>query len=319
MKNSVKHLIRFLGFRSRKYIDCCFERDAMIYSTNSGLQGDTTAVIGAKIRIICHTIEKALSLTDCRGDFGKQKIENLINLYNVYKDSVLPDKNTLDIAESTIRVYADHRKRHSLDSSWIPSSLIENDSTGIPCGAQMISADQTDFKEFCHIAESRHSIRNYSLRPIEHNDIINAVKIAQTAPSACNRQATRIYAITDSDKINALKQRHGGIRTFGMPSVIFVISQDLNLYISEYERNTWLVDGGIFCMNFLYALDSVGIVNCPVIWGGMDDEDTFLSELVGIPQNERVAVLVVGGYPPEHGVKAPCSPKRPVEDILQII
>lgn len=319
MKKFIKRCLKILGVKSRKYIDCCFERDAMLYTKNSGLQGDTLPIIAAKIRILSHTIEKALSLSDCRADFGKAKVAELISMYQVYKDSNGKDDDAIAMVKSIIHTYAAFRASNGLDISFIPQELTNPQETNVTSGAMPFLSTARDFETFDHIAHSRHSIRNFSHENVLEKDIVKAVKMAQTAPSACNRQATRIYAITDKAKIDQLKQRHGGIRTFGQPGVIFAITQNLNLYTSEYERNTWLVDGGIFCMNLLYALNSVGIVNCPVIWGGMDDEDKFLSELTGIPDNERTVILVVGGYAPEEEVKTPCSPKRPVEDILIIV
>lgn len=319
MKGTIKRILSLFGIKSRKYIDCCFDRDAAIFTANSGLQGDTLPVVAAKMRIICHTIEKALSLSDCRADFGKEKIKQLIRLYQLYEKHGGTEESVLDLVHSTLHVYIHHRVLHGCDSSFIPQKLRMNQGSDSKCGAMAFQATQNDFNTFPRIAHSRHSIRNYSERSVTQEDIIKAIELAQTAPSACNRQATRVYAITDKAVIKEIKQRHGGIRTFGHPGVIFALTQDLNLYINEYERNTWLVDGGIFCMNLLYALNTVGIVNCPVIWGGMEDEDKFLSEIAGIPDNERTVILVVGGYAPEEGVKTPCSPKRPVHDILKIV
>lgn len=319
MKRFIKRCLRFLGVKSREYIDCCFEHDAAIYTKSSGLQGDTIPVVAAKIRILSHTIEKALSLSDCRADFGKAKVAELISMYQIYKDANGNDNDAITMVKSVIHTYAAYRASNGLDISFIPQELTNSQETNVKSGAMSFLSTDRDFEAFDHIAHSRHSIRNFSDKKVSDEDIIKAVRMAQTAPSACNRQATRIYAITDKAKIDQLKQHHGGIRTFGQPGVIFAITQDLNLYINEYERNTWLVDGGIFCMNLLYALNSVGVVNCPVIWGGMDDEDKFISELAGIPSNERTVILVVGGYAPEEGVKTPCSPKRPVNDILHLV
>lgn len=319
MKETIKRFLSLIGIKSRKYVEYCFDRDATIFMTNSGLQGDTLPVVTAKMRILCHTIEKALSLTDCRADFGKEKIKELVRLYLLYITRGGNENNVLDLVHSTLSVYIHHRSLHGLDCSFIPQELRDNTYHDTRCGAMYFPSTQNDFKTFSHIAHARHSVRNYSGMHVKQEDIIKAVELAQTAPSACNRQASRIYAITDEEKIRELKQRHGGIRTFGQPGVIFAITQDINMYINEYERNTWLVDGGIFCMNLLYALNSVGIVNCPVIWGGMDDEDRFLSDIAGIPDNERTVILVVGGYVPEENVKTPCSPKRPLNDILHII
>ena len=57
------------------------------------------------------------------------------------------------------------------------------------------------------------------------------------------------------EKIMKIIALHGGMRGFDIPGAIFVITGDLRLYQNEYERNTLFVDGGIFLMNLLYALD----------------------------------------------------------------
>lgn len=321
MKQLIKACLSKIGIKPRRYIDCCFERDANIFFENSGLQGDSLAVIAAKMRILSHTIEKALSLSDCRADFGKEKVMELLQLYQSYQQSSGTDGNALAIVEATLAAYAAHRKSFGLDIDFLPQNILTTSSkaTDVVCGAMPFRSTMSDFATFKDIAYARHSIRNWSVKEVATEDINHAIELAQTAPSACNRQATKVYAVLDKNKINQIKQRHGGIRSCGMPGVLFVITQDLNLYINEYERNTWLVDGGIFCMNLLYALNSTGIVNCPIIWGGMDDEDVFLKNLLGIPSNERIVVLVVGGYVAEEGVKAPCSAKRPLNDVLRII
>lgn len=317
MKEIAVSILNQVGLFTQRYLKACFHYDFLKYRTYSGLCRCNASVIEAEIRIICHTIEKALSLSDCRDDFGRQKIENLLKKMTIYKKLGSPDPTTLDLATSILKIYVQHRKNNGLETDFIPNDILQSDSK-TRVGAQdfLISSDSLLFPA---IASARHSIRNFSHRMVNENDIKDAVSIAQSAPSACNRQATRIYACVDPNKISIIKQAHGGIRTFGSPGVIFAIAQDLNFYINEYERNTWLIDAGIFCMNMLYALQSVGIGACPVIWGGMKDEDNRMASLLGIPANERIGVLIVAGYPPKEGCKTPCSSKRPIDTILKII
>ena len=83
--------------------------------------------------------------------------------------------------------------------------LLNNSKTVIDCGAMPLQSTKDDFEAFSLIAHSRHSVRNYSSRTISEEIIAKAVELAQTAPSACNRQATKIYAITSTSKINAIR------------------------------------------------------------------------------------------------------------------
>lgn len=317
MKRFVLSYLNKIGLFCNRYLRVCYEYDFSKFRKFSGLENESPEVTAAKIRIITHTIEKAMSLSDCRDDFGKEKICNLINLCNEYEKTSRSDEDAVHLCRAIIEKYYTFRKSKGLDASFIPVTF-HSTNLNVAAGATQFAIPQ-ESRGFIKIAQSRHSIRNFDNRKVEEIDIFNAIKIAQTAPSACNRQATRIYACLSDEKIKAIKDSHGGIRTFGKPGVIFAITQDLNLYMNEYERNTWLVDGGIFCMNMLYALQSVGLGCCPVIWGGMPDEEEHMASLLGIPENERIVVLIVAGYPPADGCKTPCSSKRPVEDILHII
>lgn len=319
MKQFITKYLQKIGLGKNRYLYNCFKRDCKIFEKYSAIEANNNDVIASKIRIVSHTIEKGFSLSDCRVDFGKQKIQNLIQLLRDYEKFATNDKDAVSIARSIIYEYYMHRKRHSLDVSFIPEDLQKKSELDIVRTGAMPFVKNIETESFFIIAKSRHSIRNYANCPVLDDDIKKAVALAQTAPSACNRQATRVYACTNPEIISAIQKAHGGMRSFGSPGVIFAITQDIGMYINEYERNTWLVDAGIFCMNLLYALLSIGIGSCPVIWGGMEDEDQRMASLLNISERCRIAILVVAGYIPEDGCKTPCSSKRPVESILKII
>lgn len=137
--------------------------------------------------------------------------------------------------------------------------------------------------------------------------------------SACNRQATRIYACMNDSKIIQIMKMHGGFNGFEKPAVIFAVAGDLSLYQNEYERNTVYVDGGIFIMNLLYSLNAFDILSCPIIWGSEPDMDNKLECLLGIPHSQKVISLVAAGYPKGEEYKAALSAKRDVEKILYFV
>lgn len=172
---------------------------------------------------------------------------------------------------------------------------------------------------FAEIAYNRHSSRNYSDQIPDEDLIKKIVALAQTAPSACNRQPIRVFACVDYEKRKEIMKMHGGVRGFGMPGVIFAITGDLGLYQNELERNTVFVDGGIFAMNMLYALDCYGLVACPVIWGSEPDMDSKLSSVLDIPKTYKIVILILAGYYPDEKYIAACSPKKSVDSILKIV
>lgn len=274
--------------------------------------------IATKMRILVHAIEKGMSLPNCRARFGKEKIQNLIALYNEYsKIENKKDLQVLDLVKSILISYVQFQAEKGTAVDFIPENFLQNNISSVKTGIIEIKVkDSTNFKE---IATGRHSSRDFSNEPLSTDLIKDIVSLAQTAPSACNRQATRVYACVDKQKINQIFDMHGGIRGFSKPSVIFVITGDLTLYQNEYERNTVFVDGGIFLMNLLYAIDSFGLSSCPVIWGAEPSNDKKLSEILNIPKSEKIVSLALAGYYPNKTYLAAASEKRDIDSILNII
>lgn len=302
----------------RRYLDFLFRYDAELYLKHSCMNLKNPERIATRMRILSHTIEKGMSLSDCKLEFGREKILELVRLCNLYENTNQKcDHQVVDLVKSTIAAYYRFQESRGADISFIPNEFINKFINTSDAGTMYISTKEaTDFRV---IAFNRHSSRSYSDLEVADEVIKCAVEIAQTAPSACNRQATSVYACKNKEKIKTIMNLHGGIRTFEMPGVIFVVTGNLNLYQDEYERNTIYVDGGIFVMNLLYSLDSLGLVTCPVIWGNEPTNDKILSELLDIPENEKIVCLVTAGICPSNGYKAARSLKRKIEDILHIV
>lgn len=319
MMKKIKNFLRtHTKYGHRRYLDFLFRYDADLYLQHSCMNLGNIENIATRMRILSHTIEKGMSLSNCKMEFGREKILELIQLCELYENSSQKqDYQAVELAKNTIAAYNEFQKSRGVDVSFIPTAFVNRISNTVKAGTMFIASKQaTNFRD---IAFNRHSSRSYADVEVPDEIIRSVVEIAQTSPSACNRQATRIYACKNKEKIQKIMNLHGGIRTFEIPSVIFVITGNLNLYQDEYERNTVFVDGGIFVMNLLYSLDSFGLVACPVIWGNEPTNDKILSELLDIPENEKIVSLVTAGICPSNGYKAAQSPKRKIEDVLHII
>lgn len=303
-------------FGRTRYLNFLYKYDMDTYFNNSCMNMEKGEALATSIRIIAHAIEKGMSLPNCKQDFGKAKIEELMNLCEKYQKIKNPqDKQAIQIAIATISAYYKFQESRGIKIEFIPEKYKNNESNmaGIK---EYVSKDRTGF---ANIALNRHSSRNFSDQIPCPDIITKVVSLAQTAPSACNRQPIRIFACTDENKRKEIMNIHGGVRGFGMPGVIFAITGDLNLYQNEFERNTVYVDGGIFCMNLLYSLDCYGLVSCPVIWGNEPDMDRKLSKILDIPQSYKIILLILAGYYPSEKYIAACSPKREVDSILTIL
>ena len=71
-------------------------------------------------------------------------------------------------------------------------------------------------------------------------------------------------------------------------------------------------DAGIACQTFCLAAHAKGVGTC--IFGVIDDD--AIAEIVGLPEEETVAALIVYGYPEELPV---APPRKAVKDVARFI
>ena len=309
-------LKQYLGKNAKqgrsRYLKFLYQYDQERYFRHSAMEQKDAETVAAQIRLLVHALEKGLSVKSPKSSFGEEKVIRLMELVKEYEQSKQdPDPQAVQLAKTVIGSYACHRSTLGEDVSFIPKSMR---AEGTLAGAMIYQRGAAG--DFEQTAKNRHSLRAFGEEPLNPKNLEAAVHLAQTAPSACNRQATHIFACTLDDKIQKIMQRHGGMRGFTKPAAILAVTGNLRLYQNEYERNAVFVDGGIFLMNLLYALDHYRLAACPIIWGAEPDNDSFLYELLEIPEYHEIVSLVMVGNFPKETVRIPCSAKRNVESVL---
>lgn len=175
------------------------------------------------------------------------------------------------------------------------------------------AASQAPFEAF---ARSRHTLRHYA-GPLPIERVRAAVALAvDTAPSACNRQFTRVRCVSDHAVIAKLLEIQGGSRGFGhLADKLLVITADLDDAFSGGERNEPYVEGGILLMNLAYALHCHRIAHCILnCFFDTPRDNAFRALLPGLPQTELlIAAIACGEAPAEFDVAA--SPRRPLSEV----
>lgn len=324
MINKLKELLKkHTDYGRSRYLNYLFRYDMNRYYSYSSMNHQNTQIgLETEIRLLVHSIEKALSLPVIRPGFGREKIEHLLKTYKEYCEQDTRDnsKKIRQLVCGSLFAYAMYQQKNcpEFDLSFIPSDLLEDiqeESGGVSYSSEHDFTTLT-FSEF---AKSRHSLRYFGSSSIDSETIKKAVSLAQTAPSACNRQSPHVFACLNRKIIELIMSFHGGIKGFGCPQVILAVTGDLGCYTSEYERNTVYVDGGIFIMNLLYSLHYFGLATCPVIWGTEPDNDSKLRKLLNIPESYTIISLVMVGTYPDDAYKFAKSTRKDVNDILSLI
>ena len=163
---------------------------------------------------------------------------------------------------------------------------------------------------------SRCSVRQFADGTIDRETIETAARIAQSAPSVCNRQSARVHVITDPARRDALLRFQNGNRGFGeTASALAIITCDLTHFVEPSERYQAWVDGGLFAMSFALALHGLGLGTCFLNWSSPSDNDLRFRKAMPLGEAETVITFLAIGILPEQFTVAR-SPRKPLDEVL---
>lgn len=320
-----------LKFGKRNALD--YVRDAMALAVEDHTRFVAASAQingGARTRLMkyAHSVEKGLSHSERRANFGKHPVEALAREMNRWVE--LKEK-TDDIffrsAASAMRVYFDWHWEQSSEEPlyWkIFSPAVQhiilnadNDQGGvIPAHCLREPKMEADVgRDFVRLVYGRRSIREFQPTPVREGDIRRAVRIAMQAPSACNRQAPRVHLLRDRDIIEAAVALQGGFRGYKMPPMLLLVTADLTAFFTPVERNQAFIDGGLFLMALLLGLEYVGLGSCCLNTAMTAESEYKIRQIVKIPENEiLISFIATGHFDPN--VLTPLSKRLPVDEVL---
>jgi len=173
--------------------------------------------------------------------------------------------------------------------------------------------------------KERRSVRKFKNEKVDRETMKEIISISRWAPSWANYQIAR-YTLVD-DEATIKKLATDGVKGFvynvntlknaqGVAVLSFVKGKSGKLDSDDYatsKANVWEVfDAGIACQTFCLAAHAKGVGTC--IMGVIDDDS--ISEIVGLPEEEIVAALIVYGYEDGHPVP---TPRKDVDDIMRFL
>lgn len=266
-----------------------------------------------------HTIEKGLSLPRPRPLFGKDKIRSVASMlkrYDAYT-SAFP----VEMAHGAFRDYRRlHQGSEHQDALLNEIDVVLDVSTVAMSGgvkpATPAWADAPGARSFL---TSRESCRVFAADVLETSLLEEAVRVAQAAPSQCNRQATKVHLYQDKADIQALLKLQGGATGFSDGvSNLFVVTSDMTAWGGAQQRNQLYVDGGLFSMNLMLGLHALGLASCPLNLAVTNAVERRIRAAGAIPGNERLIMMVATGRRGDGDVRVARSPRRSSSEILLI-
>ena len=163
--------------------------------------------------------------------------------------------------------------------------------------------------EFTEVIKNRYSCKNYSKTQISKEQLEAILEAGRVAPTAKNLQEQKIYVIRSAEglaKVDAVTPCR-----YGAPVVLMVAFDKETVYTypgGVYDSGA--EDAAIVATHMLLAAQALGVNSC---WLNCFDPDNA-AKVFGLPENERVLMLLDLGYAAEgagplanHGKRKPLS------------
>ena len=281
--------------------------------------------IEAEIVRNVHSIEKGLSIRKPRAGFGIKKINEMFSLVERYM-SLCDEKTVLFFVTDAVSEYLEFQASIGFDSPEIRTIRIKNESFIEKIGAHEGKCGGTltfdakearfDEAEIERFFNTRHSIREFSGDPVPKETVLRAIELAQRAPSACNRQAVRVYSISSSDYINAVGNLDG-IGGFAEDVDQFLLITGVKSAYRRGEKNQFAVSASMFSAYLTLSLHALGVGACTV-QRSLSADKVFVKfrQTYGISEDEQIVVMLGIGMLRDE-MKVPVSKRYPIEKIFK--
>lgn len=279
----------------------------------------------ARIMYNVHALEKGLSRNrDVRLGFGRKALSNLNDSLVIYRKAGF---DTSDFAyvegRSIIRRYQELHDQADIDVAFLseildPEFLVPDQSFDAAGTKTVRKADKAlnRSKPFPELARGRSSVREFSGKPIDTSQVMDALRYAEKTPSVCNRQGWKVYWTEDKDLAARVLRHQRGFGYSAMPEVLLCITITNSAFLSPVERNEAFVDGGLFAMSVLYGLEHEGLAAVPLNAMMYHKDQLAVRKLLSIDDSEMIIMFVaVGDFMDESLV--PASDRKPAEEFVK--
>jgi nitroreductase len=289
-------------------------------------QGDLNK-IECQLILDYHSVEKGLLFKITKPRFAINRINNLHPSLTLDIIESNVNRSQIRVAYQVMCEYYELHQRMSVDiSDYYTEEQYENYKAilGLAYTGEfkaVIDYNSDSFyalneKDFSVFSNTRKSVREYTGELIPNEIIEQAISLALNTPSVCNRQAAKVYLLDDKEKIDKLLHIQGGLTGYTKNiHQLLILTVDRNYFYTIGERNQLYIDGGMFLMNMLYALHYYKIANCPANWGKTIQEEKQLSDIVDIPESEKIMCIVSIGVATEY-FRVTLSQRRELSEVL---
>lgn len=257
----------------------------------------------AELSRFTHSIEKGLTISNPRLGFGHEKQKKMMQLIiQLEGSSSSYHRETCMVALDALKDYlAYHREKKYTDEfcceleAFVKEHEVAHE--GKLGGVIAIKKSDCVFNrdEIERFFHTRHSIRDFHDTDVDDVTLKKALKLAQYAPSACNRQGVRAYVLS-KEMSGEIAKNLSGIGGFADKVARFIMITGKTSAYRQEETYQYIVSASIYAGYLSLALHAHGLAGCivqrQVLWSKDWDQ---LRMRLEIPEDEQLVMLVAVG------------------------
>jgi len=162
-----------------------------------------------------------------------------------------------------------------------------------------------DNNKFLSLVQQRQSVRKYTDKAVEPKMLERCLEAARLAPSASNSQPWKFVVVTDPElQQKVAKATIGPLSTFNnfvlqAPVIVAIVIEKMKVFTkigaTIQDREYPLIDIGIAAEHFCLQAAEEGLGTCMLGWFN----EKSIKELLNIPLDKRIGLLITLGYAPE--------------------
>lgn len=270
-----------------------------------------------------HRLEKGLIMPNLRREYAMDYIEETVKAYmtiiNAKRDK---DINLISYASNVLDKYFISVNLKNPLLKILSEQFYSIDfkkENKFPYKRSQSEINEINFESLKKLYQQRRSVRFYLDKKVERNLIEKAVNIASLSPSACNRQPFKLF-IADKDpaRIEMGKLPPGAATYYQNVPVFIAIIGDLSSYFDERDKNLIYIDGSLFAMSLMLALETLGIASCSINWPDILSKEQQLINFLELKPYERCIMFLGIGYADPNSL-IPYSNKKTSHQLIKYI
>lgn len=151
--------------------------------------------------------------------------------------------------------------------------------------ASGLSVAQTEMNQTLETIFNRTSIRSYSDKQVEKDQIMTLLRAGMSAPSAVNKQPWEFIVIDDKDLMGKIGDEFKNAGMVKKASCAIIVCGDMNLTLGGDVQEFWVQDCSAATENILLAAHSLGL---GAVWCGVypnKERAKALKTILSLPEN----------------------------------